>query len=52
MVKLELDLGCYVNSSGSEWPEEDLIKTLTPVNQTFAGITGLLQGFQNVLHEI
>ena len=29
-----------------QWPEEDLNENVTPVNQTFEGWTGLLQGIQ------
>ena len=32
--------------SCSQWPEENLNETVTPVNKTFAGWTGLLQAFQ------
>jgi len=29
-----------------QWPEEDFNKTFTPVNWSFTGLMGLLQGFQ------
>ena len=35
-----------VNVRGTQWPEKEFDKIFTPVNQTFTGQIGLLQGFQ------
>ena len=35
------NIDCY-----TQWHEENLNETVTPVNQTYAGWMGLLQGFQ------
>ena len=35
-----------MKTNAAQWLEEDSINTVSPVNETFEGLMGLLQGFQ------